>query len=249
MGLNNYIDNFARHYQKEDVVKSYLSKRFAYVLWKMADSRERHIINGVLKDLDACRLLEIALGPARVSERLVFAGSGVGLDSSIGMLEDARRKLRGKPWTLVNGDAFDLPFKKYRFDCVICLRFIRHFDLSARRLLFKEINRVLKDGGLMIFEALNQNMGDHVRRSIKLGSRDIHDYMWTYSELEKELRENNFRIIEFHGIIKHFYMQDLISRLFSPFVRTADLGVALVSIIDRWKSKKCLQWDVVCRKI
>ena len=246
---SDYVERFTSFYQDNDVVEQYLRKRFAFALWRMAHLKEIHIINKVLGEITGGRLLEIAPGPARVTERLSFSGTAVALDYSPKMLQVASGKLKDKKWHLIRGDAFTLPIKEKSFDSVLILRFIRHFDRPTRYLLLQEINRVLISDGLLIFEALNRRIGESIRRSAKLHGNTVYDYLWILDELKEELREAGFRVLKAHPIVNHYFLENFISKLFAPFVRTSILGVGIIALIDIWKSKKCFQWEIICQKI
>ena len=53
---------------------------------------------------------------------------------------------------LVQGSAFDLPFKEGTFDVVISSRFIHQYSDSLKKELVEEMRRVLKPQGVLIIE-------------------------------------------------------------------------------------------------
>ena len=98
---------------------------------------------------------QIAVNWARGSGRILDAGCGssliiqslnhaVGMDFNLGKLRFLRRY--GMP--LVRGSAFALPFADESFDCVMSQEVIEH--LPYDEVIFNEMSRVLKPGGLVI---------------------------------------------------------------------------------------------------
>ena len=71
--------------------------------------------------------------------------TGIGVDISLNMLESARADLDPECFTLVQGDATNLPLQDACFDTVFMLGGIHH--VNNRQALFREVARILKPGG------------------------------------------------------------------------------------------------------
>jgi len=111
----------------------------------------------LLRALNGARtayILDVATGTGRLPLALLrcldFEGSIVGLDLSLRMLEEARRKTAGheKQVTLVWKDGVVLPFADNTFDAVSCLE---AFEFMAQpREALRETARVLRPGGTLL---------------------------------------------------------------------------------------------------
>ena len=99
-------------------------------------------------------VLDVATGTGRVPLTLLrsleFEGSIVGLDLSMGMLQEARRKAarHRERVTWLWKDALDLPFVDDGFDGVSCVEALE-FMADPTRVL-KEMTRVLRPGGVLL---------------------------------------------------------------------------------------------------
>ena len=71
--------------------------------------------------------------------------TGIGVDISLNMLEAARADLNLDCFTLVQGDATNLPLQDACFDTVFMFGGIHH--VNDRQALFREVARILKPGG------------------------------------------------------------------------------------------------------
>lgn len=151
-------------------------------------------------------ILEVAIGTGRLCRRLRDIGPSdmpyVGLDVSFPMLYEARKSLRAycdkplsqsasvRPVHLLRADAFQMPLHDQRFHAVIGFRFIKHLSPSNRRLMYKEVNRLLVKDGLLIFDFYGW------RRRAR-GQEEGHRL--TPLALRKELEESGFRPIKIYG--------------------------------------------------
>jgi len=59
----------------------------------------------------------------------------------------AKKYIKDKRAKFIVGSAIDLPFKKSRFDSVVCWEVIEHIPRYTENLFFSEVNRVLQNGG------------------------------------------------------------------------------------------------------
>ncbi len=158
-------------------------------------------------------------------------------------------------WTLIKGDAFELPFEKNSFDVVLSFRFIRHFPKQDREKILKQAHRVLKPGGYLIFEALNKNMGSYAKKITSIGKKNlfdkpIYDELWTREELKKELKDIGFCDIQFFPYLKilnnlwGIYQIAAIARL----VGFGFIFKWLFGLMDSFCPGEPFQWEVVCKK-
>jgi ubiquinone/menaquinone biosynthesis C-methylase UbiE len=99
-------------------------------------------------------VLDVATGTGRVPLTLLrsleFEGSIIGLDLSMGMLQEAKRKAaqHQERVTWLWKDALDLPFVDDSFEAVSCVEALE-FMADPTRVL-KEMTRVLRPGGVLL---------------------------------------------------------------------------------------------------
>jgi ubiquinone/menaquinone biosynthesis C-methylase UbiE len=99
-------------------------------------------------------VLDVATGTGRVPLTLLrsleFEGSIIGLDLSMGMLQEAKRKAaqHQERVTWLWKDALDLPFVDDSFDAVSCVEALEFMAEPTR--VLKEMTRVLRPGGMLL---------------------------------------------------------------------------------------------------
>ncbi|MEM2870803.1 MAG: class I SAM-dependent methyltransferase [Thermoplasmata archaeon] len=122
------------------------------------------------------------------------AGEGpmlVGLDFSISALKPL---LRRGTWSLVLGDATELPFRSQSFDLVFCRHLLEHLEEEGRRRTASEMLRVLADGGrawVTVFSVDDARFGKG-----------------------REVERGTF--LRGDGILRHYFTGDELRSLFGP---------------------------------
>ena len=106
-----------------------------------------------LKSRSVSKLLEIAAGTGAVT-RAMASGlpasvSIVATDLSQGMLDQAAARGTSRPVEWRQADAMSLPFEDGSFDAVVCQFGVMFFPDRSKA--YAEIRRVLKPGGVFIF--------------------------------------------------------------------------------------------------
>lgn len=108
------------------------------------------------------RMLEVGCGSGQITLALQDAGFPVmGMDIDLAALTICKHQSSTTP--LVRGQAPDLPFADSSIDCVIAIECVGFF---AHRPFLEESKRVLRDGGLLIFDSVNS-------RSYRLAMRQL----------------------------------------------------------------------------
>lgn len=93
------------------------------------------------------RVLDVGCGSGRYTKILLKGGAKVwGIDNSIGMIKIAKNYAKGAE--LKVGDACNTKYKNNSFDIVFSALTIEYLD---RRKFFKEMNRILKKNGTLLF--------------------------------------------------------------------------------------------------
>ncbi|MFQ5884199.1 MAG: class I SAM-dependent methyltransferase, partial [Thermoplasmata archaeon] len=152
------------YYGRKEIAESYEDMRFSSFFGWATHTMEVEIVNSLLQRSHPRRLLEIAIGPARLTKDLLFFDRGVGIDTAEKMLNMAQRVLHQDRWNLVRATVTHMPFEEHSFDAVVVFRLLEHFKLDDRRKAYLEIRHLLKPGGLLI---LNVNNAGGVGRLLK----------------------------------------------------------------------------------
>jgi SAM-dependent methyltransferase len=97
------------------------------------------------------RFLELGVGTGRVALPFIQAGDHyTGVDLSLGMMAELRRKLAGGPARpqLIQGDVMHVPLRTASFDIVIFVHVLHLVD--SWQLVLEEARRVLRAGGWLV---------------------------------------------------------------------------------------------------
>lgn len=126
-------------------------------------------------------ILDVGCGGGFLANELAQADYQVtGVDLSEPSLEQARTLDLTKSVRYLKADAYALPFSTASFDVVTCLDFLEH--VSKPEQVIKEISRVLRPGGLLVYHTFNRNPLSYliaikgVEWFIKGTPKDLHVY-------------------------------------------------------------------------
>ena len=154
-------------------------------------------------------LVDLGCGSGRLTMPLRGAGYRVvGLDLSSVALAAFRRRSRTAP--LVRGDSARLPLRDAAVDGVLA---IQSLDYVEHRAFIRECSRVLRPGGLLIFDALNRHsykwhLKNRVGRHLGLPSADL-----DYRDVLRTAVHHGFEILAISGYN------------WVPFTRHSDSGL------------------------
>lgn len=159
------------------------------------------------------RLLEIGCGMGHTSVSLSkIISKLVGIDISIEGIKIAKERVNNAEFIV--GDATALPFKDKCFDCVIVKDVLEHIENDLQAI--KEVNRVLKNGGLLIVYvpySLDDSFSFEsvIKKIFRYTIDDKVGHVRRYNE--KEIKE---KLREF-DIIKSFYFAHFLFGILSVF--------------------------------
>ena len=175
------------------------------------------IINQRYKNSEPIRVLEIGCGTGMTITFLASACNNMdlqGLDFSHTMLSQAYQKLdvSDRKFELVQGNVFDLPFDNNSFDVVYSTRFIHQFNQEEKKIIYKEMERIIQPGGLTITEFYTRH-GKLLRNLRGEKENPLHYQCPTESEV-CDLTAGSFkkwpvRMIGLRAVYKMFGMQAL----------------------------------------
>jgi ubiquinone/menaquinone biosynthesis C-methylase UbiE len=243
------------YYDRPEVAGEYLKKRFTMPLRQIHHERQFEFINNAINNLEPnSRILEIAMGPARLTAEIKGNRSflSVGVDHSSEMLKVGKKNLINKEkfqnWNLVNSDGFELPFKNDVFDLIFVFRLIRHFGIQDRQRIYQEIARVLNTrSGVLIFDAQNHNISYPHR--IKEGLKDypVYDKLYRRQELIEELVSAGWKV-RLYGVMCRFNLQEFIQKILLKF-RLKNRAIKWVlKIFENNDDSNPSEWIVLCRQ-
>lgn len=241
------VEGIRAAYQDEGVARRYVEERFTTPLGGLLHDRQRQVLRSVIASQAEPDVLEIAPGPARLTTGVIDLVEQLTLiDASAQMLGEARRRLAAvggdTRYTLVRGDAFCLPFPA-RFDLVYSFRLIRHFGSEDRLRLYREAARVLKPGGRLVFDAVNQRVCE--ARPVPRG-RPHYDASITREALCAELADAGFEVESLAGAQHRYDLLYRLQVLVAP--RSATLARLAMNVVDRTGGEP-LEWVVTCRRV
>jgi SAM-dependent methyltransferase len=236
-------------YRDEKVARDYIQERFRRPLGSLLHDRQLGAIRRVIDSQQPKRVLEIAPGPARLTMDVarILPTSGVAVDASLQMLKEAAPRVRSvtvRPWLLMQGDAFRLPLAG-PFDFVYTFRLIRHFERADRIRLYQEVARVLRPGGVLVFDAINEEVSAPLRAALPPELRH-YDALLTPATLREELEAAGFGAIELTGVQHRYPLLFKLDILLSP--RSRMLSRLALELVDRAPGGKPLEWVVTCRR-
>lgn len=154
-------------------------------------------------------VLEAGCGTGRFTFAMANAGHHVtGLDYSTAMLDVCRtRKAEdpaGERVDLLEGDVFALPFADGTFDATLCMHVLMH--LPGHEDVLKELLRVTKPGGLVIFDIRNARSLNRMSYPLRRAAQRLQGrkpwYLWysTVDQVAEFARANGASAEHMRGI-------------------------------------------------
>lgn len=137
--IRTYYDSLAERYDEN---------RFGNSYGQYIHQQEKAILSQWLEGIQSEDILELGCGTGRL---LDFAQTGI--DFSASMLQVAAKKYPNH--RLIPGDITQLPFYTPQFQAVFSTHVFMHLDIGSIRKTIQEVHRVLRPGGLFIFDVPN----------------------------------------------------------------------------------------------
>ena len=229
-------------YSGERMAASYVANRFQSELNRLLHERQVHAVNRVMSEARPQHALEIAPGPGRVTRDVRPAKHLTCLEFNEGMIEEGRRACRNGA-EFVQGNAFELPFESNQFDFAYTFRFIRHFHAADRSRLYAQIASVLKPGGRLVFDAVNERQSKPLRDA-NPESYPVYDVLYREADLRSELAAAGFTDIQLEVVQKRYRWQYLSETLIAP--RSQGLNRLIVRGLEALPARDGLEWIVTC---
>lgn len=170
---------------------------------------------GATEDKSSQRLLDVGCGGGVATEELAKQGFNiVGLDPAPGAIRYAERRAKQLGFSnesasssssagslsYVTGSAFSLPFPSSHFNGVVSSDVLEHLEDVS--LALREIHRVLKPGGVFVFDTIHRTAYSWVttilvaQKLLRYVPPDAHDWSLyiTPEELRRGLEEAGFEV-------------------------------------------------------
>lgn len=232
------------YYSSPEVAAKYVAHRFVSEVHRLLHEQQVAAVQSLIDRVHPNWILEVAPGPGRLTRCVRPSNQRVCLEFNEGMIQEARRTFDPRNGEWVRGNGFQLPFEQ-TFDLAYTFRFIRHFHGDDRERLYRELHRVLKPGGWLVFDAVNQ----HVSRPLRNAHPEeypVYDKLYSADELRGELAKSGFEAIELAPVQKYFGLQSASQRLIGP--RANWLNRIIVRLLEQLPRRDGLEWIVTCRR-
>jgi ubiquinone/menaquinone biosynthesis C-methylase UbiE len=183
-------------YKEKGTVEQYEKSRYGNIKKSLSHWIDCDAIEYFLRKYAPARngiFLDLACGTGRLTRGLASKGFRIiSSDFSGVMLEAAKQKCpsQGMPFLSARADALHLPFKDFEFDGVFTIRFIRHYKIEQRKSFYRQIHRVLKEKGILVFDVLNSAV------DVSAGKRLVYDETYDCEGIRQELSDNGFELLE-----------------------------------------------------
>lgn len=197
---------------------------------------------GHLEGAKKLKILDVATGSGRLAfflEKNLKQTEITGVDINENMLERAQELAQenNSQVKFVKGDIYNLPFKDNQFDAIVGLRFSMHLPQIDK--VIKEFLRVLKSGGILIFDIFNYQS---ILRLKLLNSHNNKEEcgFYTIGEITRITKSYKFKLQGYKGIL--FFGETLLRKfpdkllfLLSPIINPPKL-------IEKFSSKLVLSF-------
>jgi len=232
-------------YSGKDLAKSYVAERFVSEIGRLLHERQVAVVNRIMDDIQPTDCLEIAPGPGRLTRDIRPCGGLTCLEYNEGMIAEGKAACSSSvEW--VQGNAFELPFAGEEFDFVYSFRFVRHFKRIDRQRLHAQIHRVLRPGGIFVFDAVNRVVSGPLREADP-DAYPIYDKLYRdEQELRTELSEAGFQVIEIEPVQRWYSAQYRAQIWLGP--RSRWLARRTIRLLERLRRGPALEWIVTCRR-
>ena len=158
-------------------------------------------------------ILDAACGNGFITNYIFQKNSRViGIDLSQGMIHEAKKRYPKIKFQKM--DMMQLNFKDNSFDGIFCFQAFEHIPPKQQERVLREFFRVLKEGGVLLFNTNNRSYPKRFLLAIinkikypkaKFGEINIggktqtYRYLSTFPELKKKLKKIGFKIISYEN--------------------------------------------------
>ncbi len=180
-------------YQDKELVNIFDKERKQYFYMRYKHKLESSFLIKTLDLFDKpIKVLDVACGTGRMTKEVFKSKNKIdyyGVDTSKEMMD----KIKTKGATLKVADASKLPFKDNTFDVVYTYHLLWHIPKETQVKIIKEMLRVVKEDGYILFDFLNKNfIFEKIKPLFKKKTKGI--YKFSKLEVEQIVKSNDLKI-------------------------------------------------------
>ncbi|PHR87928.1 MAG: hypothetical protein COA78_36845 [Blastopirellula sp.] len=236
-------------YEGQEFAEDYIEKRFVNQAQILLHRMQVAAVTDMIGKIKPEAVLEVAPGPGRVTRDIHTSAKRVCLEFNQGMIEVGQAACDPAiDWQ--QGDAFDMPTTGHfetGFDLAFTYRFIRHFKTDDRNRVYEQFKRVIKPGGYLIFDAVNEKVSKPIRDAHPEGY-PIYDVLYkNLDELKTEVEAAGFQLEKAIPVQRGFTTMMKCQNLVGP--RANWLNKLLISAMQKFSPMAPLEWIAVCRRV
>lgn len=204
-------EKFKEYYKKSEVAKTYDSQREGTKYRREKREKELRIFLDLLNGKGG-NILELGCSSGALTKFLTGFGVVTAIDTNPEMLKLTKQK--NPQAQCICADMFKLPFQDKIFNSVVTIRVWTHLNEKELREAIRESRRVLKDGGILVFDSEEYNplriiINFFYKRIFRITGYKI--YRYKVEQLKKILEEEGF-VIEQIQFLKHRIGRQIILR-------------------------------------
>lgn len=186
----------------------YEIQRFQTPSGRLIDETEKKavldlILQTGIEKVEKFNILDVATGPGRLAfylEEKLSNTEITGVDINENMLKCARKIAEDNKSKIhfIKGDIYNLPFPDSQFDAVVGLRFSMHLPQIEK--VIKEFSRVLKNGGILIFDIFNYQSILQIKLMNSHNNNEKYGF-YAIGEITKRAKSYKLEFLGYKGIL------------------------------------------------
>lgn len=193
-------EKFTEYYRQKHVTDTYDKQREATEYRRRKRALELKYFLDLIDKKESEKILELGCSSGFLTK---YLGKVTAIDTSEDMLKITHDK--NPSANCIHADMFEMPFKDKSFDKVVTMRVWNHLNHEDLKKALKEVKRVLKSGGHLIFDIEEKNA---LRKFVSVFYKWLFKptgytiYQYALPEMKKILSEEGLRIIKARAL-KH----------------------------------------------
>ena len=213
MEQNNQKQKTIETYRKKDTVGVFDKARDKYLYQKYKHKIESSFLKKAIKSLkkDNIKILDVACGTGRMLRGIFSIKKDIeyyGIDTSKEMIKHLKEKAKKlsveKNVKIKIGDAEKMPFKEESFDIVYSFHLLWHLEKEGQEKIIKEMLRVCKNEGVIIFDILNKNfVWERIKKFLRKETKEI--YKLSIKDIKNIIKSDNFKIEKLNDFLLNIF--------------------------------------------
>lgn len=217
-------------YKEKDNVETFDKDRGKYLFQKYKHKTETNFLKKAISSLkkDRIRILDVGCGTGRMLPGIFSIKKNIeyfGLDTSKEMIQHLKEKAKRlgieKKVKIKISDATKMPFKDNSFDIVFSYHVLWHIPKKDQKEMVKEMRRVCKKGGFIVFDILNKDFIWEKLKTILGKKKGDELYKITLNEAKKMI--NNSKNIKIGKLNDAQIKKDFFYHIFNLINKTSKI--------------------------